>query len=408
MRFFFFSLFYKLIIVRSVTIVAIFVFFVLNLNAQNDSLNFQNEEKQKKWSLNGYVKDMQTVWISNESNDWIIDNLLHNRLNFKWFPNSNFTAELGMRNRLLWGEIVEMVPNYDEIIDRKMGYFNLSKVISYDSSYVLHTMLDRAFLDFTKGKWQITAGRQRINWGINLVWNPNDIFNTFSYFDFDYEERPGTDAVKIQYYNNYASSTEFVYKIDEDVDKMAFAGMYKFNKRKYDFQFLGGLVQKDIVFGLGWAGQIKDASFRGEATYFHPKDDVQDTNGIIVASISGDYTFKNSLFIHAGILFNSDGTTSKAATGQSMMMQEVSAKSLTRARYSVFGQIRYPLTPLLNFDISSIYNPNDKSVFVGPSLAYSMGDNLEFMLSSQIFMGDNSTEFGDYGKIFFLRIKNSF
>ena len=36
-----------------------------------------------------------------------------------------------------------------------------------------------------------TAGRQRINWGQTFVWNVNDVFNAYSYFDFDYKERPG-------------------------------------------------------------------------------------------------------------------------------------------------------------------------------------------------------------------------
>ena len=70
-----------------------------------------------------------------------------------------------------------------------------SVLLSADS-WFLHTMLDRAWIDYTRGKLQLRLGRQRINWGTNLVWNPNDVFNTFSYFDFDYEE-DDEDMLKI-------------------------------------------------------------------------------------------------------------------------------------------------------------------------------------------------------------------
>lgn len=33
-----------------------------------------------------------------------------------------------------------------------------------------------------------------------MAWNPNDWFNTYNYFDFDYEERPGTDAIRVRVY----------------------------------------------------------------------------------------------------------------------------------------------------------------------------------------------------------------
>jgi hypothetical protein len=69
-----------------------------------------------------------------------------------------------------------------------------------------------AYLDYTAGKWQFRVGRQRINWGVNLVWNPNDVFNSFSYFDFDYEERPGSDAVRVQYYTGTTSSASWFTK----------------------------------------------------------------------------------------------------------------------------------------------------------------------------------------------------
>ena len=38
----------------------------------------------KRLSLNGYVTNMQSFMFQSLNDNWTIDNLIHNRLNFKW------------------------------------------------------------------------------------------------------------------------------------------------------------------------------------------------------------------------------------------------------------------------------------------------------------------------------------
>ena len=121
--------------------------------------------------------------------------------------------------------MVKKFPDYEQMIDEEGGYFDLGTVLISADGWFLHSAIDRAWVDYTLGKLQVRAGRQRINWGVNLVWNPNDIFNTFSYFDFDYEERPGTDAVRVQYYTGTTSSAELVYKPGPNRTRSALAGI---------------------------------------------------------------------------------------------------------------------------------------------------------------------------------------
>ena len=83
-----------------------------------------------------------------------------------------------------------------------------------EKSFFLNTTIDRLWVDFNYGKLQVRAGRQRINWGQTLIWNPNDIFNAYSFFDFDYIERPGSDAVRVQYYPGSSSSVEAAVKVN--------------------------------------------------------------------------------------------------------------------------------------------------------------------------------------------------
>ena len=53
-------------------------------------------------------------------------------------------------------------------------------------------------------------------------------------------------------------------------------------------------------------------------------------------------------------------------------------------------------------------NPSDGSLFISPAFTYSLGENLELMVNGQLFFGEEGTEYGDYGKAVFGRIKWSF
>ncbi len=370
-------------------------------------------QAQGQATLTGYVKDLFMLYHPKQDlpgidSDFLTTNTIHNRLNFKWYASDQFTVAIEMRNRVLFGSLITEYPEYMQVIDADNGYFDLSFVPVDAGNWFMHSMIDRAYLDWTSGKWQVRAGRQRINWGINLVWNPNDVFNSFSYFDFDYEERPGTDGVKIQYYTGETSSAELVYKIGHNTNETAIAGLYRFSKWAYDFQAIAGWVGQDWIVGGGWAGDIKGAGFRGEITHFQPRDKNSGSKVATVASVSGDYTFPSSLYLHAGVLYNSHGTTGKAGGMDLFFNPNMSAKYLSFARYSLFGQVSYPITPLLSSSISGIVNPCDGSWYFGPSFSYSLLNNLEFMITGQLFFGQTGTEFGDIGELVFARFRYSF
>ena len=367
--------------------------------------------QESKWTLNGYVKELYMFYspenaIPGIDRDYLATNIIHNRLNLKWYASSKLTTVVEMRNRLMFGTLVKDFPDYQSTIDVDHGLVDLSWISAQSSSWFIHSMIDRAYLNYNSGKWQFRVGRQRVNWGVNLVWNPNDIFNSFSYFDFDYEERPGTDALRVQYYTGTTSSAELVYKPGRDQAHTAMAGMYRFTSWNYDFQFIGGQAGNDWIFGGGWAGDIRGAGFRGEFTHFEPLNDRSDR--ATVASVSADYTFKNSLYLHTSILYNSAGKTGKAGGMDVFFNPEMSAKQLSFARYSLFGQVSKPITPLFSGSFSGIVNPSDGSFYFGPALTYSLLDNLELMLTGQLFFGDAGTEFGNIGQIAFGRLKWSF
>jgi hypothetical protein len=365
----------------------------------------------RKWLFNGYLKDLQLVSYEDFDREWYLNNEINNRLTLKWFPGKQCSFEAGIRNRFLFGNYIEVMqyldPDYIHEMDRDQGLADLTMVVADGDSYVLMTSLDRLNINYSVNRWEFTLGRQRINWGINLIWTPNDIFNSFSYFDFDYEERPGCDALQIEYYTGMASSVQLAASLNHD-RRLTAAAMYRFNKHEYDFQMMAGTMVDDLVIGGGWSGDIAGGGFRGEFTYFHSAEHFTDTSGQLVAAIDGDYTLKNGLYFHASAIYNSTGTTGKAGGNTMLDLRNISVKDFTKARYSLFGEIAYPISPLVRADLAGIFNPCDMSFYAGPSVDISLTSNISLLLIAQLFYGDEGTEYGDYGKFWYLRLKWSF
>ncbi len=236
---------------------------ILSLLVYNQS-NAQDTQKEKNWLLTGYIKNLQTLSIIdagvNADKQWLTDNLIHNRLNFKWYINDNFTFKADLRTRILFGESTKLNTTFNpdfakDLNDASNDFFTLSWLTIDKNPIIMHSVLDRLYMEWVQGNWEVRLGRQRINWGISTVWNPNDVFNAFSYTDFDYEERPGSDALRIKYYTGYAGSLELAVKAFDDIDEAVAAALWKFNQWNYDFQILAGVVNQNIALGGGWAGQ---------------------------------------------------------------------------------------------------------------------------------------------------------
>lgn len=365
------------------------------------------------------------------------DNLTHNRLNLTWYPNDEFTVFVEMRNRLFLGSTVMNTANYAELIDTNNDFFDLSFTASSDDA-VLNMMFDRLYVQWVKNNWELKLGRQRINWGVNLAWNPNDWFNAYSFFDFDYEERPGSDAVRATYYTGVASSIEVAVKMARQPDDFVAASMYKMNKLNYDIQFLGGFAQGDVSLGTGWAGNLGLASIKGELTYFIPVVDTYantnylfnpldltyflDSNGnkiklsekytsMFLGAISVDYSFKNSLYLNGSIMYSSIGDYNANLFGSAISQQlgSFTVRDLSPYPWSTFIQASYQFTPLLFGGGAVMYYPGTNNFFVNPMLTYSIITNLDVDVVGQLFYGTKRN--GSYdaiSKSVFVRVKWSF
>jgi len=368
---------------------AILLILFLNINAFSQS-------GSKKLELEGYVSNMLSynyipkgygslLGLDPSKAQWISNHYLHNRLNLFAYPTKNLKGSVQLRNRFFYGDYIDQIPGYAETLEMDNGIVDLSGNLIDKNKYALNMAVDRLWLQYTIGKLDIKAGRQRINWSQTYAFNPNDIFNTYSFFEVDYPERPGNDAFRFSYYSGSTSTVEAVVSLDSAM-RISAAGLYRFNKWSYDFQFLAGVIsEQDYVIGAGWAGNIEGAGFRGEASYFHPKENFGDTTGVFVASVSFDYMFSNSLYIQLEGLYNQ--IKDNEVNFFQIFNKPLTPKTLSFTEYTILANGSYPITPLWNSSISVLYYPKMDAVFLGPSIEYLATNNLSVSVFWQTFYG---------------------
>ncbi len=388
---------------RAYIIIAIFITSVFNL----DLVAAAGDSRIESPTLRGYVRNMPALRLDRDFSDPSFTNLFHNRLNFRWNISSNFHLVAEGRNRLFYNTMFKDYPQYSDILGRDQGLMDLSWVWLSDGPWIGHSMADRLYADWRADKWQVRVGRQRINWGINLVSNPNDLFNTYSFFDFDYPERPGSDAIRIQYFPGDLSRIQLAVSPARDSRDMVAAAMLGTNWRGYDVQAVAGYYRHRLALGGGWAGSIGGAGFKGEATWFHDIEEEAGTDrSNIVASTGFDYMFANGTFGVVEFLYN--GGYNRRPGEVFMITEPLRPDNIMFSKYAVTVSAQRSLSPILQGRLAVMALPDIDAAFLMPGIDYSITRDLDLEFVGQIFLGGSGTIFEEAGAGFFLALQYSF
>lgn len=368
-------------------------------SAQSDSTSL---------TIGGYVKYLNGAIYSPQlpkDNAYLLDNLLHNRLNAEWKFAKSWNLSAGLRTRVFWGDLVKSSSEFSERIEQANNdHFDLSLHLLDQESALINTYLDRFYLQYSKDDWEVTLGRQRINWGIQTFWNPHDLFNIYNFVDFDYEERPGSDGLNITWYQGYSGQVDFAVKYFDQWSDAVVAGRYKFAVQSYDVQIIGGKYLEDYVLGLGWAGNVGNGGFKGEASYFLSEDG---QSHAFTGSAGGEYVFANGLFLASGFLYNSEGSTDGDLSA--LFDFELSAKNLYPYNWSIYSTTSIGIGSLSAAGITVIYSPVEVNpLFLIGTISYSVGNDWDLDLTTQWAFDAADDSFGLGSSVAYLRMRWSF
>jgi len=384
-----------------------FFYIIIILLFTSSIIDKAHSQFNSPFRLRGYVKGMPSVQFDDDFSNSSFGNLIHNRLNFRWDVSASTDLIIEGRNRLFYNEMFGDYPGIKNVFEQDDGLVDMSWVWLSDGSWLGHTMIDRFYVGWRTSNWRVRLGRQRVNWGINLVSNPNDLFNVYSFFDFDYPERPGSDAVRIQHYFGFMSSVEVAVSPAKHSEDMVAAAKLGVNRWEYDFQAIAGYYRNRLALGGGWAGNLGQAGFKGEATWFYDIEEVPGRQrGNVVAAVGLDYMFSGGTFGVVEVLYN--GGHSRIPEDAFLITEPLRPDNIMFSEYAVTVSTDHPFSPILQGGLAVMGLPDIDALFFMPNIKYSIMTDLDFEAVAQIFVGGKRTIFEGAGSAWYAVLQYSF
>ena len=239
---------------------------------------------------------------------------------------------------------------------------------------------------------EVTAGRQAVSWGTALFLTPSDPFTPFNPVDPFREFRAGVDAARIRYYPGPLSEVDIVVRQTRSPtgDETTALARGLTTVQNWEISGWGGTLYGDPAAAFGSAGSLGSWAVRGEA---------------VVRRLEEMLVFRGTIGIdrqlQAGgrdltlaVEYQRDGL---GAAAPEELVDLLESDTFLRGEHQVLGrdeavvQASYQVHPLWSVSGLWLWNLNDRSAILGPSLAYSAADNAAIAAGVFIGIGDDAT-----------------
>ncbi|MBI2378638.1 MAG: hypothetical protein HYV07_31870 [Deltaproteobacteria bacterium] len=246
--------------------------------------------------------------------------------------------------------------------------------------------LDRLSIAFSAAPFDLTIGRQPINFATAQMFTPNDLFSPFSAQTFYRIYKPGVDAARLDVELAELSSLTVVgvlgYDAFGDPDPIRSTGLIRalFPLSIVEVSGFIGRVRDGWIAAAGIQGELFETlGIRGEAQL------LDGPNGFVFEGALGvERRFESTWFLRAEYLVHGAGAASK--DGYVAAATRRTGLPYLGRHYSALGA-GYELTALAMLDSVLIINWIDPSALVAVYLTYSLLDEAEAALSVSVPLG---------------------
>ncbi len=278
-----------------------------------------------------------------------------------------------------------------EISENRRQLFKIAQNIYTDEHSVINHYLDRFYIKYNDDFMAVTAGRQRISWGVGRIWQPTDLFNPLNPANFSKIEKDGADAVSAKFFLGYFTDIEIVYNPTMSKYSDNFGARFRTNISEYDMSLLGGRFDNRNILGLDFTGNLFDAGLRGEAIYsFNSDDGIKDFLKFIIGL---DYQFNSELYALIEYQHNGEGSSDKLNYD---FIRLANAEILNVAKNYLAINAAYRLNDSGTLGASNIINFDDGSGLSALSYIYQYSQNLQFNASAMLTYGSKGSEYRFY------------
>ncbi len=245
--------------------------------------------------------------------------------------------------------------------------------------------LDRAFFDLELGDWDLRVGRQAINFGQALIWNPVDLVDSNSPLDFDVVKE-GVDALRASWAASPTASVQGLVAFPdggtlallraEVLAGTADIGVLAAADARTDELVLGFDVKGDLGVGYWLEGAYHDLE-EGE-------DFLQ-----VVAGFDYSFAVFDQLYLALQVYLDEAGGTGVADYDYASL--GTTRRFLARSYGSAVAGLTFSELTTLNGSV--IYNLEDQSFVTTVGLVRYFFDNLEVTVRASLFRGSGPGEY---------------
>ena len=330
--------------------------------------------------LSGSIKSLN-IHTRGVANGIVPDNTVSNnqargKLNLK--ADNSWQLETAIDYKYLWTDPASIFKPRTDIYNRK---FDLEKVWQHHNRGIGLLQADRANIQWRGEAFDLTVGRQAIGFGRILIFSPLDIIAPFAPDAIDTDVRRGVDAVR----------SVFSYGLDGQIGALAvfgaenkfnsYLGTWSDNRSGCDLLLIGGELRNRKMLGFGLAGDLGSVGLKGEISFYEGENTDKVTgdrsDSFSIAALETWYRFANGLSLVMQYLYNGPGSRNPKEYPQvlaSAPLQE--GMTYLLGQNYLFAAPSYDIHPLATFQGLVIYNLDDESAIIRPTLDVSLTNNL--------------------------------
>lgn len=283
-------------------------------------------------------------------------------------------------------------------------WLDLSANIAHTSSVDWRHDLYRGWLEYKKNDWDVVVGRQRIAWGSGRIWNPTDRFNPVQPTALELDQKLGVDAAYITHAYSDFGSVQLVAapgQANRSVHRK-WALRWQDTMGQTDMGLWLGEVGEERIVAIDVTGNMGDAAARLE--WQQSWRGLQGDFGQFVVGLDGTWAnqlFSEGLYLAVEYFYNGLPNVNKTRFIASDMLQSSSRQLL--------GMLAgYDLTPLWRAELVWLVDLEKTSMFIAPSVRWSVSDNIDATAFTQLPMGVAGAAFSDLNNLFAINLEYYF
>ena len=311
------------------------------------------------------------------------------RLNMDWQPAQSWQFEASLDYQLLWSDPSRAFPLPGSGYNRRL---DMDKVWQHGDHNASRLQVDRLNLQWRSGTLDTTLGRQAVGFGRILIYSPLDVIAPFAPDAIDTEVRSGIDALHTIYNYGIDGQLGAVAVWGKEARYNSFLATWSDNRAGVDMLLIGGRLRGHSMFGAGLAGNLGTLGLKGEISVHKGRDtgevggDLHDAYAL--AAIETWYRFDSGISLIAQYLYNGPGVGDPKDYPKALASAPL-LEGLTYllGRHYLIIAPAYELHPLLTAQGLLLYNLEDRSALVRPTLDLSLADNLSLQLFWTVNIG---------------------